>query len=226
MSVLNRTLDNTYMKKKKLLLWMFLVTFSFSAVAKEIPEEKHSFAIYVGYGNMVNGVGTLTNTHSDYKKKFREGIIWNAEYYFRLVKFMGVGFLYSGYSAKGNHAEGADHIYTHYMAPQIGVYCLNKEKVQLRLNVGMGGIRFLNNSEVFDKSRRVTGSRFAFNVGTNAVYKLTDHWGVSLDVQYIGANLHKVDSKYHGETIIVRYPEGKRPSMSRLNVSGGIAYHF
>lgn len=208
-----------------IVLSLLLLTVSLGLSAQKTDNRlRQSFAVHVGYGNMVKGTGGLTNSSSGYKDQLQQGISWDAQYYFRPIKVLGVGILYSGYTSDGSHEEGSDQLYTHYLAPQVGLYAVSTDHFTLRFNLGVGGMFYRNNSEVFEKERIVKGSSIAANVGVNAAYRFARHWAVEADIQYVPSKLEKMRSHYHGEVIKVKIPGGF--SMSRLNLSAGFSYLF
>lgn len=216
------------MKPKK---FLYLTTFCILLIsgylhAEEPTDKMHSVSLHMGYANMPGGTAGLTNSAHSYERDLCSGISWDAQYYLHPFRWIGFGFLYSGYSAKGSLEYSSDHVYTHYIAPQFAFYCLSSERMNVRLNLGTGYLRYKNNSMVYEKERRVSGGRIAGNIGANAEYMLTPRWGISADVQYVFTNLRKVDSRYHGETIQVKFPSEDRLKVSRLNISLGLGYHF
>lgn len=208
----------------RIALSLLLLTVSVGLSAQNTDKLRQSFAIHVGYGNMVKGTDGLTNATSGYESQLQQGISWDAQYYFRPIKVLGLGILYSGYTADGSHEEGSDHLYTHYLAPQVGLYAVSTDCFTLRFNLGAGGMFYRNNSEVFGKERRVKGSFIAANVGVNAAYRFARHWAVEADVQYVASQIRKVRSHYHDEAITVRFPSGL--TTTRLNLSAGFSYLF
>lgn len=208
-----------------IVLSLLLLTLSLRLSAQSTANRlRQSFAVHVGYGNMVKGTEGLTNSSSDYEGQLRQGISWDAQYYFRPIKVLGIGLLYSGYTSNGSHEEGSDHLYTHYLAPQVGLYAVSNDHFTLRFNLGVGGMFYRNNSEVFEKERRVKGSAIAANVGVNAAYRIARNWAIEADIQYVPSQIHRVRSHYHNETITVRFPDGL--SANRLNLSAGFSYLF
>lgn len=216
------------MKPKELLyLTIFCISLiSWPSYAENPVNNPHSISLHMGYANMLSGTAGLTNSAHSYERDLCSGISWDAQYHWHFKKMIGFGLLYSGYSSKGSLEHSSDHVYTHYIAPQFALYCLNSERMNIRLSAGTGYLRYRNNSTVYEKDRRVTGGRIAGNIGVNAEYMLSSHWGISADLQYILTNLRKVNSKYHGETILVRFPSEERLNVSRLNISLGLGYHF
>ncbi|MDH6306181.1 hypothetical protein M2459_002895 [Parabacteroides sp. PF5-5] len=208
------------------LMLAIAILFPTVCFAEKPTFKRHELATYFGYANMLAGTGGLTNTSNSYEKKLRSGISWDAQYYYNPIREVGLGILYSGFTSKASHATGSDHLFTHYIAPQFAGNLLNKERWRIRLNMGVGYIRYFNDSKVYGKERKVTGGRIAGNLGLRGEYLFTSHWGVSVVAQYILSSIRKVDIDYHGETIKVKFPSDNRLSLSRLNLSAGINYHF
>lgn len=213
------------MKKETLLLFAFLMACCIRLSAQETAGQKHTFSFRTGYGNMLEGTAGLTKQSHSYEKDLSNGVTWDAQYNFHFIKAMGIGFLYSGFSSKGSHEEGSDHVYTHYIAPQMGLYCFQNQHFLMRFDIGIGAMLYRNNSKVFGKDRKVKGSKIAANVGANATFKLTRHWNLEADIKYIISSLNKVYSYYHDERITVKFNKGPL-SISRLNVSAGVSYSF
>ncbi|MEG0462270.1 outer membrane beta-barrel protein [Bacteroides sp.] len=210
------------MKRNITLLFMFIVYSAWTSA----QNGRQSFAFHVGYGNMLEGTSGLTIRDNSYQDKLCKGVNWDAQYYVVPFKHLGFGLLYSGYSAQARHEEGADHVYTHFISPQAGLYIINNNAVDLRFNAGLGWMFYRNNGEVFSNSRTVTTSNLAGNLGLNFNYKLNSNWGIGADVQYLIAKFGQMDVRYHDETIKVTFPNGESLSGSRLSISAGITYSF
>lgn len=207
-----------------MVLSILFLTVSLDVLAQRKHQLSQTLAFHVGYGNMVKGTGGLTNSSSSYKDQLLEGISWDAQYYLRPIKVLGAGLLYSGYTSNGSHEEGNDHLYTHYLAPQVGLYAVSTDYFTLRFNLGVGAMFYRNNGEVFGKERRVRGTSIAANAGVNAAYHFTRQWAIEADIQYVPSQLERFRSRYHDEKITVKFPDGL--SVSRLNVSAGLSYTF
>lgn len=215
------------MKSKKSILWVFLLLTSTTQLFAQKKEwQRHSFAVHAGYANMLQGTGGLTNSSQNYEDELTKGFGWDLQYYGRPIKALGIGILYSGFTSQGKHEEGSDHLYTHYIAPQIGLYAVDVERFSLRFNAGLGAIIYRNSSEVFGKSRRAIGTLFAANVGVNGAFKLTRNWAIEADIQYVTSRLDKMKVRYHDETTTVKFADGESPHLGRLNLSAGISYSF
>lgn len=218
------------MKRRNLLFFAFLIACCIRLSAQETAAQKtaiqeHTFSFRAGYGNILEGTSGLTKQSHSYERDLSTGVSWEAEYFFHFTRIIGVGVLYSGFSSKGAHEEGSDHLYTHYIAPQVGFYLYQNNHVHLRADLGMGAMTYRNNSKVFGKNRIVKKSEFAGNAGINFTYKLTRHWNLEADAKYIVCTMNKIKSRYHDEIVIVKF--NKYPlSVSRLNLSAGISYSF
>lgn len=211
---------------KSILGLFLLIATTTQLLAQKKEWQRHSFAVHAGYANMLQGTGGLTNSMHSYERELLEGTSWDLQYYGRPTKMLGIGFIYSGFTSQGSHEEGSDHLYTHYFAPQMGLYAVDGKRFSLRLNAGLGGIFYRNNSEVFTKSRRTTGRFFAINGGVNAAFKLTRNWAIEANAQYIASSLDKMEARYHDETTTVDFAKGEESHLGRLNLSAGIAYSF
>lgn len=215
------------MKTKKSILCLFLLLAGATQLLAQKKEwQRHTFSVHAGYANMLQGTGGLTNSSHDYERDLSKGTGWDVQYYGRPTKALGIGLLYSGFTSKGSHKEGSDHLYTHYIAPQIGLYAVDQKWFSLRFNAGLGGIFYRNNSEVFGKSRRTDGRFFAINGGVNAAFKLTRHFAIEANAQYIASRLNSMDVRYHDETTTVDFADGDESHLGRLNLSAGISYSF
>lgn len=218
------------MKRRNLLFFAFLIACSIRLSAQEtaVPKtamQKHTFSFRAGYGNILERTSGLTKQTDSYKKDLSAGVSWEAQYLFHFRKIAGIGVLYSGFSSKGSHEGGSDHIYTNYIAPQVGLYLFQNRQVLLRADLGMGAMTYRNNSKVFGKDRIVKKSEFAGNAGINFTYKLTRHWNLEADAKYIVCTMNKIKSHYHDEIVIVKFKNSPL-SVSRLNLSAGISYSF
>ena len=213
------------MKKRYALLFVFLIVCWVGSVAQKTTDRVHTLSFLAGYSNILEGTSGLTRQIHSYERELSEGVSWDVGYYFHPIKIMGIGILYSGFSSKGSHEEGSDHVHTHYIAPQVGLYCYENRYFFIRLSIGAGSMIYRNDSKVFGKSRLVRGSSAACNAGVNATLKLTRHWNLEANVQYIHAHIKEVTSLYHGKEITVEFNDDPL-SVSRLNLSAGISYSF
>lgn len=212
-------------KRKRDLLFFLLTMCCIALSAQEVVKQRHTFSVHAGYGNMLRGTAGLTNSLKSYERDLSEGVSWDVQYYFRPADIVGVGFLYSGFSSQGSHEEGSDHLYTHYFAPQVGIYCLRTKRFFIRLDAGIGLLSYRNYSKVFDKSRRVTGTSFATNAGVNATLKITRQWNIEADIQYVASSIHTIYPRYHNEVTTVKFRNDPL-SVSRLNLSAGVSLNF
>lgn len=188
--------------------------------------KQYEFSFHTGYGNIFNSTPGLTLTTHSYQRKLAQGVSWDGEYYFRPVKHFVVGFIYSGFSSKGSHPEGKDHLWLNFIAPQIGVCIIDNKQWQIRLTTGAGGLFFRNNSHVFDKRRTALAKSVGLLTNGNATYKLTPHLGVGMEIQYLLTGLFRMHSHYHSDEILVEFDEDHKADLSRLSISAGISYYF
>jgi len=217
------------MKGKRLVLFLlcFILTAT-STVFGQTARKKFRLAGHVGYANMLGGTDGLTNSSSSYERELCSGFSWDAKVDVLVNSRIGIGVLYSGYTASGELDYSSDHIYTHYLAPQFTLTAWQSNRFKFYLNAGIGGIYYLNNSTVFGKERRVEGGNVAANIGGIVEYRINSSWGVSLNPQYISASLREIHATYHGETtrVIFGGEDKNRLDLSRLNLSAGMNFYF
>ena len=128
--------------------------------------ERHEFSFHAGYGVMFHNPPTLTLSTHSYQRTLAQGVSWDGQYHFRPLKRFIFGGIYTGFSSKGSHPEGKDHLWVHFIGTQIGMCNANTKHWQIRVTTGPGGVILRNNSEVFGNTRKVR----AFTIGllTNA----------------------------------------------------------
>ncbi len=207
---------------KKLFLGILLSLCTAFAAGQEKKSTEHVFSLQAGYGNLLKGSRFLTQSADSYRQQLRDGIAWNASYYYRPASILSFGFQYSGHSSSASHTEGADHLYTHYLAPQLAWNFLRGDRWNASLHGGYGFFLFRNHSKVFGKDRKVHQNNVGCNVGLKMEYKLNAHWGIGGDCSLVAADQSGADIKYHGQTIDVHQNNYLRP----FSVTGGIYYHF
>jgi hypothetical protein len=206
-------------------LFIFILLLLPGVLPAQTKEKKHQFSVYAGYANMIGGTAGLTKSTSSYENKLCSGFSWDAQYNYWAHKQIGIGVLYSGYSADGTHAQGSDHIYTHYIAPKLTVRVYQAGQFNLSFNGGAGYLFYLNDSRVFGKERRATGGHFGAHIGGTAEYKLGERWALSLETAFIYTKLSKINTLYHGENTSVHFSDN-RLNVSRLNISAGLNFYF
>jgi hypothetical protein len=186
--------------------------------APKITESNSHFLMFLhgGYGYMPNREGKgLTNASSEYTKKMASGASWNAQLFFQHKMFI-VGMMYSGLASNGKIEvpsvadsqtafQNSDKILTTYIAPQLGMNIPVSEKFAIGWNGGLGGMIYRNNSIVYENPRVVKGSNIGLNLGVRAIYSFTKNLGLSAEVMFIGAKLHKSNINYHQEDIEMVY---------------------
>ena len=216
--------------KKKISILFLLFSISVASIPTlwgQTTTRNHSLTIHAGYANMLGGTAGLTNNSNSYEKELCSGFSWDVQYDYRPNPKIGLGILYSGYTANGELTYSSDHIYTHYFAPQLTPKILRTEHFEIFVNAGLGYLFYLNNSTVYGKERRVTGGNIAANIGGMVEYKINNKWGVSLGTQYITSNLRKINVFYHGENTKVKFNNKENKlNLSRLNLSVGVNFHF
>ncbi len=210
------------MNKKCMIGGILFSLLSLTLYGQEKDPSHHVFSVQAGYGNLFKSSKLLTRNTDAYRSKLRDGIAWNASYYYQPIPDLGIGILYTGQTSESAHTEGADQLYTHYFAPQFAVHPVNSKRFSLGLHVGAGLLMFRNNSEVFGKDRIVKSSSLGFNAGLKAEFKLSSHWGIGVDCLFITSDALESKVDYHNETIDVEQPNYLRP----FSVTGGLNYRF
>ena len=81
--------------------------------------ERHEFSFHAGYGVMFHHPPTLTLSTHSYQRTLAQGVSWDGQYNFRPLKRFVFGGIYSGFSSKGSHPEGNDHLWVHFIGTQI-----------------------------------------------------------------------------------------------------------
>ena len=83
--------------------------------------ERHEFSFHAGYGVMFHNPPTLTLSTHSYQRTLAQGVSWDGQYHFRPLKRFIFGGIYTGFSSKGSHPEGKDHLWVHFIGTQIGM---------------------------------------------------------------------------------------------------------
>lgn len=211
---------------KRVLLCVMMVGSVWIGLHAEEPYRRHELSVGYGYANMLAGTGGLTLASAAYERDLRSGMAWEAQYAFYPWDGAGFGAYYSGFTSSGSHPAGADHVYTHYFAPQLSFYVPAGKAIRFGLQAGMGYMAYRNDSEVYGKERRVTGGRLVGNLGLRGSYRFGPGWALTVGAQYLLSNLREAEVDYHGETTTVRYPLGDRLGMSRLQITAGLSFQF
>ena len=188
--------------------------------------ERHEFSFHAGYGVMFHHPPTLTLSTHSYQRTLAQGVSWDGQYNFRPLKRFVFGGIYSGFSSKGSHPEGKDHLWVHFIGTQIGMCNANTKHWQIRVTTGPGGVILRNNSEVFGKTRKVKAFTIGLLTNANLTYKLNPNLGVSLGVQYMYSELLRIRTHYHGERVIVKLDGNNDTNLTRINFTTGLSYYF
>ena len=145
---------------------------------------------------------------------------------FRPLKRFVFGGIYTGFSSKGSHLEGKDHLWIHFIGTQIGMCNANTKHWQIRVTTGPGGVILRNNSEVFGNTRKVRAFTIGLLTNANLTYKLNPNLGVSLGVQYMYSELLRMRTYYHEEKVTVKLNSNDDVNLTRLNITTGLSYYF
>ena len=97
--------------------------------------ERHEFSFHAGYGVMFHHPPTLTLSTHSYQRTLAQGVSWDGQYNFRPLKRFVFGGIYSGFSSKGSHPEGKDHLWVHFIGTQIGMCNANTKHLGVSLGV-------------------------------------------------------------------------------------------
>jgi len=207
---------------KKILLMLFLCgTFSATFAQETLPSSSFLAFLHGGYGFLPDKTSGLTGSSAKYVDELSSGAAWNAQAYYRSKMFI-VGLLYSGYTAGGSLENSSDKILTTYLAPQLGMCIPIGESFGIAFNGGFGGMWLRNNGTVYEKDRIATGSTLGINLGVKGIYNFSKHFGLSLELLGISANLHSYDTKYHDQTLKVRCADALH--LNQLTFSLGLKY--
>ena len=94
---------------------LFIVLTCHSSLFAQRDFKRHEFTFHAGYGVMLHNPPSLTLTTHSYQRDLAQGVSWNGQYTFRPLKRFVFGAIYSGFSSKGSHPEGKDHLWTHFI---------------------------------------------------------------------------------------------------------------
>ena len=205
---------------------LFIVLTCHSSLFAQRDFKRHEFTFHAGYGVMLHNPPSLTLTTHSYQRDLAQGVSWNGQYTFRPLKRFVFGAIYSGFSSKGSHPEGKDHLWTHFMGAQIGMCNAYTKHWQVRVETGPGVVFLRNNSQVFGKTRKANACSIGRLTQADLTYKLTPNVGIGLGVQYMFSGLFKMRSHYHGETIDVKFNSNNDSNLTRLNITTGLSYYF
>lgn len=218
---------------KKCLLLLGLLIQVVPLIAQEKKIGKSMFTIHAGPSWYLGKMIGITNYSEAYRKDLRDGVAWDASYYFLGDKFifnsckLSPGLFYQGGQYKNSHEEGADKILMHYIAPQIALFMV-KPKYNLSVSTGLGYQLYKDKSVVYDKPRNVSMNKLGYNLSASGEYLLSSHVGVSAKLNWIVTSSKSYSVSYHGRTWQVETPELSDGGgcFSQLSLSLGLNYHF
>ena len=208
---------------------LLLIVFTLSCHTRLFSQrdfERHEFSFHAGYGVMFHNPPTLTLSTHSYQRTLAQGVSWDGQYHFRPLKRFIFGGIYTGFSSKGSHLEGKDHLWIHFIGTQIGMCNANTKHWQIRVTTGPGGVILRNNSEVFGNTRKVRAFTIGLLTNANLTYKLNSNLGVSLGVQYMYSELLRIRTYYHEEKVTVKLNSNDDVNLTRLNITTGLSYYF
>ena len=102
---------------------LLLIVFTLSCHTRLFSQrdfERHEFSFHAGYGVMFHNPPTLTLSTHSYQRTLAQGVSWDGQYHFRPLKRFVFGGIYTGFSSKGSHLEGKDHLWIHFIGTQNG----------------------------------------------------------------------------------------------------------
>lgn len=114
---------------------LLLIVFTLSCHTRLFSQrdfERHEFSFHAGYGVMFHNPPTLTLSTHSYQRTLAQGVSWDGQYHFRPLKRFIFGGIYTGFSSKGSHLEGKDHLWIHFIGTQIGMCNANTKHWQIR----------------------------------------------------------------------------------------------
>ena len=128
---------------KKYVLLLGLLIQAVSVLAQETSVGKSIFSVHAGPSWYLGKMIGITNNSDAYRNDLRNGIAWDANYYFLGDKYifgsfkLAPGLIYQGGRYKNTHDESSDKILMHYFAPQLALFMV-KQKYNLSLSTGVG----------------------------------------------------------------------------------------
>ena len=207
------------------------VLISSSLYAQSENSKKSMLSVHVGPTWQMGTQMGLSNLEDTYGKDLRKGIAWDASYWYvgKGPRDKGIrlapGFLYQGSIYKGSYDTGADNIHMHYIAPQFGVFFIEKY-FQIQAATGIGYQLYKNKSTVYDKPREVEINRMAGNFSLSGEYFLSRQIGVSAQLNWVISSASSYQTKYHDQTWEVIHPKSGYGDFSQLSVLFGLNFHF
>ena len=199
---------------KKYVLLLGLLIQAVSVLAQETSVGKSIFSVHAGPSWYLGKMIGITNNSDAYRNDLRNGIAWDADYYFLGDKYifgsfkLAPGLVYQGGRYKNTHDESSDKILMHYIAPQLALFMV-KQKYNLSLSTGVGYQHY--------KDKSFGGE-----------YRLSPLVGISAKLNWIVTSSESYSVRYHGQKWQVESPElsGGGGCFSQLSLLFGMNLHF
>lgn len=218
---------------KKYVLLLGLLIQAVSVLAQETSVGKSIFSVHAGPSWYLGKMIGITNNSDAYRNDLRNGIAWDANYYFLGDKYifgsfkLVPGLIYQGGRYKNTHDESSDKILMHYIAPQLALFMV-KQKYNLSLSTGVGYQHYKDKSFVYGKPRNVSMNKLAYNLSAGGEYRLSPLVGISAKLNWIVTSSESYSVRYHGQKWQVESPElsGGGGCFSQLSLLFGMNLHF
>lgn len=218
---------------KKYVLLLGLLIQAVSVLAQETSVGKSIFSVHAGPSWYLGKMIGITNNSDAYRNDLRNGIAWDANYYFLGDKYifgsfkLAPGLIYQGGRYKNTHDESSDKIHDAlYRASACLVY--GEAEIQSVFIDGVGYQHYKDKSFVYGKPRNVSMNKLAYNLSAGGEYRLSPLVGISAKLNWIVTSSESYSVRYHGQKWQVESPElsGGGGCFSQLSLLFGMNLHF
>ena len=197
---------------------------------------KLSISLSGGYGHRTAKIHPdLTGILREMMQKLSSGAVWDASIGYHFNDLFGVGMTYSGYyssvglsgdpDGRGNTTMLKQKDMITYIGPSF-LATIPVKKWIFTASVGLGAITYHSKTTSFDNYSILDGSNLGFSTVIGCEYKISDRFGIGLDIGTLSGSISSVQVNNNGIESTWTLEGEDRESLSQLRISAGIKYRF
>ncbi len=205
------------------------------------PERKLSkFAFYIGggYGWRTAKMNPDFNDFQrSYYKKLASGPVWDASFSYYFNDIYGLGLIYSAYSASNSEYAVENNSYgggkegyldtkdlISYVGPVFSMRVSSDPEWLFYLSISIGYIEYNSKITFPSLNLKAFGSSVGFQTNLGAEYKLSNDWGICMNLSSLSGILDKMNYEKNG--VKSSKTLEKSEGLQHLRLLMGLRYHI
>ncbi len=203
---------------------------------KKLPRVRLLFG--AGYGSRTAKTAEgLSPFEKSYVEDLKSGPIWDASFNYYFNNNYGIGLIYSAFTA--SNSVSATNTDTNisgdldtrdlitYIGPSFVMRGASRnDKWFFDIGIGLGYLGYKENISFAGNTSKGTGSTVGFQSSIGGEYRISENWGIGVDLSALSGILNKINYNENGYKYTVEFDTNEGEGLGHIRILASIRYHI